>query len=63
MNPITIFRGGLAKSKRWLATLDQRINESTFGRVFRLDGSGHVSYHYTPFKHLRLLFVGAGHEM
>lgn len=23
--------------------LDERINRSTFGRVFRLDGSGHVS--------------------
>ncbi len=29
------------------SALDQRINRSTFGRVFRLDGSGHVSCRYT----------------
>lgn len=26
-----------------LASFEDRINSSTFGRVFRLDGSGHVS--------------------
>ena len=26
-----------------VASIEDRINGSTFGRVFRLDGSGHVS--------------------
>ena len=29
--------------KEHVKTIDYRISKSTFGRVFRLDGSGHVS--------------------
>ncbi|KAI0201032.1 xanthine/uracil permease family protein-like protein [Astrocystis sublimbata] len=37
----TIFRNGFEKTKEKLSAWDQRINRSTFGRVFRLEGSGH----------------------
>lgn len=36
------------KAMAKFAAIDDRINASTFGRVFRLDGSGHVSYRYYP---------------
>jgi len=30
--------------KDYVRQIDYKISKSTFGRVFRLDGSGHVSY-------------------
>lgn len=41
---------GEALRKRWtggmeyMRSINDRINRSTFGRVFRLKGSGHVSF-------------------
>lgn len=41
---------GEALKRKWTGTVDymrsinDRINHSTFGRVFRLKGSGHVSF-------------------
>ena len=32
----------LERVKQKLAEVDTRVSTSTFGRVFRLDGSGHV---------------------
>ncbi|KAH8161366.1 hypothetical protein CIB48_g6879 [Xylaria polymorpha] len=39
--PFAFIQNGFEKTKEKLSALDQRINRSTFGRVFRLDGSGH----------------------
>ncbi|KAI1262168.1 xanthine/uracil permease family protein-like protein [Xylariaceae sp. FL1019] len=40
-NPIAAFQRGCESLASGMATLEARINRSTFGRVFRLDGSGH----------------------
>lgn len=37
------FQDLLRKAVDKTVVLEDRINRSTFGRVFRLDGSGHVS--------------------
>jgi hypothetical protein len=42
-NPLEAVHDGLEKVTEGLSALEQRINRSTFGRVFRLEGSGHVS--------------------
>ena len=31
---------------RAVDNLNRRVGTSTFGRIFRLEGSGHVSYHH-----------------
>ncbi|KAI8952687.1 xanthine/uracil permease family protein-like protein [Xylaria longipes] len=41
MSPFTFVQNGFEKTKERFSALDQRINRSTFGRVFRLEGSGH----------------------
>ncbi|KAI8627711.1 xanthine/uracil permease family protein-like protein [Xylariaceae sp. FL1651] len=40
-DPLTSVQKGLEKLRTKLSALDQRINQSTFGRIFRLEGSGH----------------------
>ncbi|KAI1812235.1 xanthine/uracil permease family protein-like protein [Poronia punctata] len=40
-NPFVAIHDGLERTKDRLSSLEQRINRSTFGRVFRLEGSGH----------------------
>ncbi|KAI1176145.1 xanthine/uracil permease family protein-like protein [Nemania sp. FL0916] len=41
MSLLTSVRYGSKKARETFSALDQRISQSTFGRVFRLDGSGH----------------------
>ncbi|KAI0865640.1 xanthine/uracil permease family protein-like protein [Xylaria cubensis] len=41
MSPFAFIQNGFEKTKEKISTWDQRINRSTFGRVFRLEGSGH----------------------
>ncbi|KAI1111757.1 xanthine/uracil permease family protein-like protein [Nemania sp. NC0429] len=41
MGLLTSVQNGFEKAKERLSSIDQRINRSTFGRVFRLEGSGH----------------------
>ncbi|GAP87583.2 putative inner membrane protein yieg [Rosellinia necatrix] len=40
-NPLALFQDCFEGLATKLSSLEQRINRSTFGRVFRLDGSGH----------------------
>ncbi|KAI1750107.1 xanthine/uracil permease family protein-like protein [Xylaria castorea] len=41
MSPFAFIQNGFEKTKEKLSALEQRINRSTFGRIFRLEGSGH----------------------
>ncbi|TRX92976.1 hypothetical protein FHL15_006114 [Xylaria flabelliformis] len=41
MSPFAFIQNGFEKTKEKVSAWDQRINRSTFGRVFRLEGSGH----------------------
>jgi hypothetical protein len=49
MSPFTYIQDGIENVKERFSIIDRRINRSTFGRVFRLEGSGHVSCHYAAF--------------
>ncbi|KAI1319185.1 xanthine/uracil permease family protein-like protein [Xylariaceae sp. FL0255] len=40
-NPLDSIQDGLDRVMAKISDIDKRINRSTFGRVFRLDGSGH----------------------
>ncbi|KAI0876594.1 xanthine/uracil permease family protein-like protein [Hypoxylon argillaceum] len=41
MSPFTFIQDGIENVKGRFSIIDRRINRSTFGRVFRLEGSGH----------------------
>ncbi|CAJ2508103.1 Uu.00g092890.m01.CDS01 [Anthostomella pinea] len=40
-NPLSLMQAGFGQVLRKLSVMEDRINRSTFGRVFRLEGSGH----------------------
>lgn len=60
MSPFTFIQDGIENVKGRFSIIDRRINRSTFGRVFRLEGSGHVSCCHATFSVMcQFCFLGA----